>query len=96
MQKRQLINKKPAYYRGQLLLEDDFIAEQRYHANARYRHSLNLHGWGIVRGLEVRHAGANEVVVSPGFAIDGRGHEIDLQREGSSICPRMRPMRCSS
>lgn len=81
MQKRQLINKKPAYYRGQLLLEDDFIAEQRYHANARYRHSLNLHGWGIVRGLEVRHAGANEVVVSPGFAIDGRGHEIDLQRE---------------
>jgi len=81
MQKRQLLNKKPAYYRGQLLLEDDFIAEQRYHASARYRHSLNLHGWGIVRGLEVRHAGANEVVVSPGFAIDGRGHEIDLQHE---------------
>lgn len=81
MHKKLLINKKPAYYRGQLLLEDDFIAEQRYHANARYRHSLNLHGWGVVRGLEVRHAGTNEIVVSPGFAIDGRGHEIELVQE---------------
>jgi hypothetical protein len=81
MQKKQFIHKKPAYYRGQLLDEDDFRDEQRYHAGARYRHNLNLHGWGIVRGLEVRHAGGNEIVVSPGFAVDGRGHEIDLHDE---------------
>jgi hypothetical protein len=81
MQKRQLINKKPAYYRGQLLLEDDFIAEQRYHANARYRHTLSMHGWGIVRGLEVRHESGNEIIITPGYAIDGRGHEIDLLQE---------------
>jgi hypothetical protein len=81
MNKKQFIHKKPAYYRGQLLNEEDFRDEQRYHANARYRHNLNLHGWGIVHGLEVRHAGGNEIVVSPGFAVDGRGHEIDLRNE---------------
>ncbi|MCC8400465.1 hypothetical protein LJ655_00920 [Paraburkholderia sp. MMS20-SJTN17] len=81
MHKKQFIHKKPAYYRGQLLNEEDFRDEQRYHANARYRHNLNLHGWGIVHGLEVRHAGGNEIVVSPGFAVDGLGHEIDLRHE---------------
>lgn len=81
MQKKQLIHKKPAFYRGQLLNEDDFRDEQRYHANARYRHNLNLHGWGIAYGLDVRHAGGNEIVISPGFAVDGRGHEIDLRQE---------------
>ena len=29
MQKKQLITRKPAYHHGQLLLEDDFIAEQQ-------------------------------------------------------------------
>lgn len=81
MNKKEFIHKKPAYYRGQLLSEEDFRNEQRYHANARYRHNLNLHGWGIVHGLDVRHAGGNEIVVSPGFAVDGRGHEIDLKQE---------------
>lgn len=81
MNRKQFIHKKPAYYRGQLLNEEDFRDEQRYHANARYRHNLNLHGWGIVHGLDVRHAGGNEIVVSPGFAVDGRGHEIDLRQE---------------
>jgi hypothetical protein len=78
MRKKQLIGEKPAYYRGQLLLEDDFIAEQRYHAQARYRHTRNLHGWGIARGLDVTAAGDSAVSVSPGFAIDAKGHEIEL------------------
>jgi len=78
MHKKQLIRTKPAYFRGQLLLEDDFIAEQRYHAQARYRHNLNVHGWGIGRGLRVAAAGDSAVVVSPGFAIDAKGHEIEL------------------
>jgi hypothetical protein len=81
MQKKQLLHKKPGYFRGQLLLEDDFIAEQRYHSTARYRHTLNLHGWGVVRGLEVTRVDETTIVVSPGFAIDGRGHEIELQHE---------------
>jgi hypothetical protein len=81
MQKKQLLHKKPGYFRGQLLLEDDFIAEQGYHANARYRHALNLHGWGVVRGLEVTRADETTLVVSAGFAIDGHGHEIELRED---------------
>jgi hypothetical protein len=76
MRKRQIIGKKPAYFHGQLLLQDDFIDEQRYHAHERARHSLNLHGWGVVRGLEVARAGDTAVSVSSGYAIDGRGREM--------------------
>jgi len=81
MQKKQLLHKKPGYFRGQLLLEDDFIAEQRYHASARYLHALNLHGWGVVRGLDVVRVDETTIAVSPGFAVDGHGHEIELQHE---------------
>lgn len=81
MQKRQLLHKKPGYFHGQLLLEDDFIAEQRYHSNARDRHTLNLHSWGVVRGLEVIRLDDTTIAISPGFAVDGRGNEIELRRE---------------
>lgn len=81
MQKKQLLHKKPGYFRGQLLLEDDFIAEQRYHANARDRHALNLHGWGVVRGLDVFRIDETTIAVSAGFAVDGHGHEIELMQE---------------
>jgi hypothetical protein len=79
MEKRQLIGTRPHYYRGQLLLEDDFLAEQDYHAAARRRHALNLHGWGVVRGLEVTASGDAAVSIGPGFAVDGAGHEIELR-----------------
>ncbi|MGF6754547.1 hypothetical protein [Paraburkholderia sp. GAS42] len=81
MQKKQLLHKKPGYFRGQLLLEDDFIAEQRYHSHARYRHALNMHGWGVVRGLEVVRIDETTIAVSPGIAVDGHGHEIELLHE---------------
>jgi len=80
MHKRQLMNRKPAYSHGQLLLADDFIAEQQYHVHALYRHSLNLHGVGAVRGLEVTRASDSSLHVSPGFAIDGKGREIELRQ----------------
>ena len=56
MDKKQLIAQKPAYRNGQLLLADDFIAEQRYHIHAGRRHSLNLHGWGVVRASNTEPA----------------------------------------
>ncbi|MGJ7506601.1 hypothetical protein [Variovorax sp. GT1P44] len=84
MQKKQLITRKPAYWHGQLLLEEDFIDEQQYHSEARYRHSRHLHGFGVASGLEVTHAGDLAVTVSPGFAIDRRGREIEL-REAETL-----------
>lgn len=84
MRKTQLIAKRPAYHNGQLLLADDFIAEQKFHVHAGDRHSLNLHGWGVVRGLEVTRASDSAVHISPGYAIDGRGREIEL-RQGETL-----------
>jgi hypothetical protein len=80
MQKKQLLTRKPAYEHGQLLLAEDFIAEQQFHIHARYRHALNLHGTGVVRGLEVTRASDSSISVSPGFAVDGRGREIELRQ----------------
>jgi hypothetical protein len=79
VQKSQLIARKPSYRHGQLLLEDDFIAEQEFHSGARYRHARNMHGFGVVHGLEVTRAGDLAITVSAGYAVDRRGHEIELR-----------------
>jgi hypothetical protein len=79
VQKKQLITRKPAYRHGQLLLEDDFIAEQQFHSDARYLHARHMHGFGVTHGLEVTRAGDLAISVSPGFAVDRRGHEIELR-----------------
>jgi len=84
VQKKQLITRKPAYHHGQLLLEDDFIAEQQFHSEARYRHARSLHGFGVAHGLEVTRAGDLAISISPGFAVDRRGHEIEL-REAETL-----------
>lgn len=84
MHKRQLMARKPAYRHGQLLLEDDFIDEQQFLLHASYLHSRSLHGFGAVHGLEVSRAGDLAVTISPGFAVDRRGHEIEL-REAETL-----------
>jgi hypothetical protein len=84
VQKKQLIERRPIYRHGQLLLEDDFIEEQQFHSHARYRHSHHLHGFGVVEGLEVTRAGDFAVSISPGYAVDRRGHEIEL-RDGETL-----------
>ena len=78
MRKKQLISKKPAYFHGQLLDKDDFIDEQKYHINERANHSVNLHGWGVVRGLDVTAAGDSSITISAGYAVDGKGREISI------------------
>jgi hypothetical protein len=74
------MEKRPSYYYGQLLLAEDFLAEQSYHVDARRRHNLNLHGWGVVWGLEVERAGGASLRLRPGFAIDREGHEILIEK----------------
>src|SRR6266852_1021020 len=74
------IGQRPNYYRGQLLLEGDFLAEQSYHVDARRRHNRNLHGWGVVRGLTVSRDSDTSLTINPGIAIDASGYEIFLER----------------
>lgn len=80
MEKKILIERRPDYFHGQLLLEDDFRDEQAYHRSARYRHNLELHGWGVVHGLEVVRKDEATVTVEPGFAIDNLGRELSVNQ----------------
>lgn len=74
------IDRRPNYYHGQLLLADDFLAEQNYHVNALRRHRLNLYGWGVIRGLEIVRTSDNTIAIRPGYAIDELGNDILLDQ----------------
>lgn len=66
---------RPRYFAGRLLTTQDFEREQEYHRQSRRRLALLTLGPGVVHGLKVR-AGAKQVVVEPGIAIDPRGQEV--------------------
>src|SRR5215510_7887123 len=72
------IGQRPTYFRGQLLLENDFLDEQRYHVEARKRHNRSLYDWGVVSGLTIARERDKWVRISPGSAIDESGQEIFL------------------
>lgn len=77
------------YATGMMLDADDFRAEQIYHRGRLARALAFLHGTGTVAGLNVtyRHrAGADggsveELVVSPGLAVDRIGRLVELPGE---------------
>ena len=71
--------KRPHYFRGQLLDEADFKAEQDYHRNARILHNLKFYSWGVVEGLTVSRQSDTQVSVAPGLAIDSLGREVVLE-----------------
>jgi hypothetical protein len=69
--------RRPAYFRGQLLDETDFHAEQDYHLKAWQRHHATFHSWGVINGLTVTLQ-QGQAVVAPGAAIDSLGREVRL------------------
>ena len=71
--------KRTQYFRGQLLDENDFRAEQDYHRNARLLHNLQFHSWGVVHGLTVSRESDGQVSIAPGLAVDSLGHEVILE-----------------
>jgi hypothetical protein len=73
--------KRPSFFAGRLIDAATLQSEQDYQREKHRRHNRNLHGFGIVSGLEVRvdaTAGADGdcVVVDPGYAIGRCGEEI--------------------
>src|SRR5262249_54965638 len=66
------------YFSRQILRTQDFEDEQAYHLEARRRHNIGQHLWGIVSGLELTADKDGTVYVTPGFAIDGFGRELVL------------------
>src|SRR5262245_3974900 len=73
------IGKRSNYFDTQLLLEDDFLAEQKYHVQARWNHNKTVHDWGVVRGLAVTRAGDRAVRIGPGTAIDESGRDVIIE-----------------
>jgi hypothetical protein len=71
------IRRRPSYFRGQLLDETDFLAEQKYHVDAWRRHHAWFHSWGVIDGLTVT-VDKGRAVVAPGVAIDSLGREVQI------------------
>jgi DNA-binding beta-propeller fold protein YncE len=74
------------YFTGKLLVERDFVDEQRYFMGKERRHNQQLHGWGVVCGLKVKQhpnpaCQDQYVIIEPGTAIDCCGAEIHVGRE---------------
>jgi hypothetical protein len=67
--------KRVNYFQGMMLVDQDFRDDQSYHRQLRHNHNLELHTWGVVRGLEVSGDKA-AVTVAEGLAIDANGKEI--------------------
>jgi hypothetical protein len=65
------------FFFGQMLSVADLEREQRYLIGRQRRHCRFAHGWGVLHGLEVRLDG-NDVLVSPGMAIDCEGNQVEL------------------
>src|SRR4051794_5196529 len=77
---------RPRYFAGKLLTADDFELEQRYQIEKRWLLNRMFHGAGVVRGLEVAADESGILTVAPGFAVDGRGREIELcEREELAV-----------
>lgn len=69
------IVKRPKYFAGQYLLEDDFELEQNYHIDRQRRYTRLLTVSGIADGLEVT-ARDGQVYVNKGTAIAPDGTQI--------------------
>ncbi len=68
------------YYYGKLLTEQDFNSEQRYMNDKRRMGNRFLHGMGVVCGLKVVEIDEKSISLEPGFALDGVGREIVVER----------------
>ena len=69
------------YFSGRLLSPEDFATDQDYFRERCRRLNRELHGAGIVRGLEVSvepDGSGHKLMVQPGFALDSNGEEIQV------------------
>ena len=71
---------RPNYFFGKQLSVEDFQREQEYHREKNRLHNRLLVGAGVVGGLRVS-VEQQELVVSPGVAIDCQGNELVLAVE---------------
>lgn len=71
--------RRPRYAAGTSPAAEDARAEQEYQLARQWQHNRMLHGYGVVVGLEVgveENERGTQVIVTPGYALDGWGREI--------------------
>lgn len=67
------------FFDGQRLLAGDLQGLDAFHREMRELHNRSLHQAGVGSGYIVSgERGDREVIIGPGYAIDGEGHEIVL------------------
>ena len=73
---------KNHYYLGKRMTPAAFNTEQRYLVGRRRLINAAIHGWGMVRGLEVSAPkdSAGKLAIGAGFALDRHGRELVQQR----------------
>lgn len=82
------------YFQFQQIGAEDFRIEQAYHRDARARHDLGPHSWGIVQGCRivetVREGDAAfvDIRIDPGLAVDGFGRRIVLL-DPAAVAPEL-------
>ncbi len=77
------LEERPYYYNSQLLDENDFREEQRFHVNARRMHNQYMHGAGVVKGLTITSERSLSIKVNAGVAIDDAGNEMSIDNVDS-------------
>jgi hypothetical protein len=88
---------RPRFFAGQLLTEQDLNRLDAYIRAKNRMHNRQLHGWGVVNGLQVRcdPCGTN-VIVGTGYAIDPCGEDIvvcnDVAVDICSLIKRCQPV----
>ncbi|TVQ94134.1 MAG: hypothetical protein EA397_03220 [Deltaproteobacteria bacterium] len=71
-------------YEGLCLTADDLLTEQLYHRRTLHRHSLFLHGYGIVQGLQVeleQRKRRYTAVIKSGYGITRAGQGVQLHAD---------------
>ena len=72
---------RPHFFAGRLLDAATLEAEQNYQRDKLRRHTLALHGVGIVSGLAVQIDASGDapcVTIDPGYGVDPHGGEVGL------------------
>jgi hypothetical protein len=73
-----VVSKRVRFYNGQLLADQDFIDEQKFHLDRERRQSRLLRITGVCSGLGVSGSGSYRVTVTAGTAVDALGRQLVL------------------
>src|SRR5262249_23658315 len=77
-----------AFFEGERLAAADLNAAATVQRELRWLHNRSLHSWGIALGFAVTGGtGDQQVMVGPGYGVDGVGREVILTESITIVVP---------